>query len=52
VIAAEVEVLDYTQPIFPMPHFKSRPSLPLKAFLTGYLEAGGRITWRSPRGTG
>lgn len=40
-IAAEVEVLDYVQPAFPMPHFKSRPSLPLRTFLTGYLEAGG-----------
>jgi len=40
-IAAEVEVLDYLQPIFPMPHFKCRPSIPLKAYLTGYLEAGG-----------
>ena len=38
-IAAEVEVLDYTRPTFDSPHFKARPSLPLKTFLTGYLEA-------------
>ncbi|MBM3498261.1 MAG: hypothetical protein FJX74_06275 [Armatimonadetes bacterium] len=40
-IAAETEVLDYTQPAFVMPHFRCRPGLPLNAFLTGYLEAGG-----------
>jgi L-arabinose isomerase len=40
-IGAEVEVLDYLRPIFPMPHFKCRPTIPLKAYLTGYLEAGG-----------
>jgi L-arabinose isomerase len=41
IIAAEVDVLDYYRPAFLMPHFKSRPSIPLNAFLTGYLEAGG-----------
>jgi L-arabinose isomerase len=40
-IAAEAEVLDYLQPIFPMPHFKSRPTMPLGDFLTAYLHAGG-----------
>ncbi|MGQ9732969.1 MAG: hypothetical protein ACUVX8_17060, partial [Candidatus Zipacnadales bacterium] len=40
-IAAETEVVDYVRPDFPNPHFKSRPSLPLNAFLSAYLEAGG-----------
>jgi L-arabinose isomerase len=40
-IAAGTEVLDYAHPTFVMPHFRARPGLPLNAFLTGYLEAGG-----------
>ena len=34
-------MLDYLQPDFDMPHFKSKPRIPLNAFLTAYLEAGG-----------
>jgi L-arabinose isomerase len=40
-LAAAVEVLDFVQPAFPMPHFKMRPHTPLKEFLTAYLQAGG-----------
>ncbi len=40
-IGAEVEVLDFVQPAFPMPHFKMRPQTPLRDFLGGYLRAGG-----------
>jgi L-arabinose isomerase len=40
-LAAEVEVLDFVQPAFPMPHFKMRPKAPLGDFLTDYLQWGG-----------
>jgi len=40
-IATEGEVEDYARPEFPSPHFKIRPRVPLKRFLTEYLQVGG-----------